>query len=88
MPTIHLLIKGKVQGVFYRVSARNVAKKLGLAGWIRNTAEGHVEAEATGDAVKLREFEIWCRRGPEEASVTDVIVNALEEKQFDGYIIK
>lgn len=88
MPTIHLLIKGKVQGVFYRVSGRDVAKKLGLTGWIRNTEEGDVEAVATGAAVQLQEFELWCRSGPDKAHVTDVVVEAWEEKVYEGFAIR
>ena len=43
MPTIHLLIKGTVQGVYYRASAKEVADRLHLSGWVKNTREGHVE---------------------------------------------
>ncbi len=46
--TVHLLIKGKVQGVFYRDTAKTTAKQLGVTGWVRNTPDGHVEALVTG----------------------------------------
>ena len=73
MPTIHLLIKGRVQGVSYRVNARAAAERLHITGWVKNTAEGHVEALAIGEDADLKKFVAWCRRGPEHAAVTEVI---------------
>ncbi|HVV06045.1 MAG TPA: acylphosphatase [Puia sp.] len=72
MPTVHLLIEGKVQGVFYRASAKAAAEKLHITGWIKNTPEGHVEALACGEEESLRQFVAWCRKGPERAMVSDV----------------
>ncbi|MBN9383171.1 MAG: acylphosphatase [Chitinophagaceae bacterium] len=73
MPSIHLLIKGKVQGVYYRASAKEVAERLHLTGWVKNTREGHVEALANGKEEDLRRFVEWCRKGPERAIVSDII---------------
>ena len=73
MPTIHLLIKGKVQGVFYRATAKKVADKLKLTGWIKNTKDDNVEATITGDEDKLQEFIKWSKTGPDKAKVEDVI---------------
>lgn len=53
MPTFHLLIKGKVQGIFYRASAKETADKTGITGWVKNTPEGDVEAVATGTEEQL-----------------------------------
>lgn len=65
MPARHLLITGKVQGVFFREKAQELAKKLTITGWIKNMDDGSVEAFAEGpDARKLAEFEQWCRQGP------------------------
>ena len=72
MPTVHLLIEGKVQGVFYRASAKAAAEHLHVTGWVRNTPEGHVEALACGEEENLRQFVEWCRRGPERAVVSEV----------------
>jgi acylphosphatase len=82
MPTVHLLIKGKVQGVFYRATARDMAEELGIKGWVRNTEEGHVEAVASGPQEKLDQFIQWCRKGPSQAVVTDVIFTPAEEENF------
>lgn len=75
MSTIHLLIKGKVQGVYYRASAKEAADRLGISGWVKNTREGHVEALASGSAENLQQFIAWCKRGPEQAVVSEVIVS-------------
>ena len=85
MPTIHLLIKGKVQGVFYRATAKKIADKLNVSGWIKNTDDGDVESIVSGDESNLQEFIKWCRQGPEKAKVEDVIVTPEEEKSFNSF---
>lgn len=69
MPTIHLLIEGDVQGVFYRASAKKIADELGVKGWIKNTAEGNVEAVVSAGEEQLKQFKAWCRKGPAKAMV-------------------
>jgi acylphosphatase len=88
MPTKHFLIKGRVQGVYYRASARKAAEALCLTGWVRNTLEGHVEAVASGDDRSLEEFADWCREGPPEAIVSSVEINLLPEQLFTGFVIR
>ena len=87
MPTVHLIVKGKVQGVFYRASAREKARELGLTGWIKNTPEGNVELTASGMAEEIREFTEWCRKGPENAIVTHVESIETAEERFHGFSI-
>jgi acylphosphatase len=87
MPTKHLLIKGKVQGVFYRATAKDVADGLGITGWIRNTGEGDVEALVSGTEEQLAAFIAWCRRGPSAAVVKSVDENDEEEKLFENFFI-
>ena len=70
MLKIHFKVEGRVQGVYYRQSAIDVAQRLGLRGWIRNRRDGSVEALALGDEKALGEFLNWCRIGPEAAQVT------------------
>jgi acylphosphatase len=67
-----LRIQGKVQGVFFRESARIEATRLGLTGWVRNRADGSVEAVVEGDPGMLEEFIRWCHQGPVQARVTAV----------------
>jgi acylphosphatase len=88
MPTIRLLIKGKVQGVFYRASAKSMAEKTGVGGWVKNTKEGDVEIHATGTEAQLQAFTEWCRRGPSNACVTDVVITAEDEAPFEAFHIK
>ncbi|HUS02645.1 MAG TPA: acylphosphatase [Chitinophagaceae bacterium] len=85
MPTIHLLIKGEVQGVFYRATAKKMAEKLNITGWIKNTKAGDVEAMATGEQQDLDEFINWCKKGPEKAEVEDVIITQEKETSFNDF---
>jgi acylphosphatase len=85
MPTVRLVIKGKVQGVFYRASAREMAEKLGITGWIKNNAEGDVEALITGSQHNIDHFVSWCWQGPARARVDTVEVKKEEERSFDSF---
>jgi acylphosphatase len=64
-----LIIHGQVQGVFYRVSAREQAQKLGLTGWVKNTYNRSVEIEVQGTKELLAQFIDWCAIGPSYAKV-------------------
>ena len=88
MSTVHLIVKGKVQGVFYRANAKDKAEELGVAGWVQNTEDGNVEIVATATQPALDAFINWCREGPRRAQVTDVTINKVEEKQFNSFTIK
>ena len=68
----HLLIVGKVQGVFYRASAKDTAVTLGLTGYVKNLPDGFVEIVAEGSPGKLNQLIEWCKAGPANARVTDV----------------
>ncbi len=71
---VHLLISGKVQGVFYRATAAQLAQKLGLSGWVRNLPDGRVEAFVQGEEDGVEEFVRWCWKGPPAARVLDIQV--------------
>ncbi|PIA29171.1 hypothetical protein AQUCO_06200036v1 [Aquilegia coerulea] len=68
--TVRVMIKGRVQGVFYRNWTVENAIGLGLKGWVRNRRDGSVEALFSGDPKAVDEMEQRCRRGPPEAVVT------------------
>ncbi len=70
----HLLIDGRVQGVYYRESARQTATALGITGWARNLPDGRVEAVAEGPREAVERFVAWCHEGPPAARVTGVDV--------------
>lgn len=70
----HLIISGVVQGVFYRLSTQEKARNLGLTGWIRNLADGRVEALAVGAPSQVEALILWCQDGPDSARVENVEV--------------
>ena len=74
MRRVHLTASGRVQGVFFRASARDEARRLGLTGWVRNTDAGAVEAEVQGEPHAVDSFVEFCRRGPGQSIVDDVYV--------------
>lgn len=67
-----MYVSGRVQGVFFRDSARREANRLGVSGWISNLPDGRVEAVFEGDSSSVREMVRWCESGPPEASVQSV----------------
>lgn len=77
---------GRVQGVAFRANARDVAHRLGVSGWIRNTDDGDaVEGEAGGDASQVDAFLAWCAKGPPGArvdrlDVDDVTMNGATDR--------
>ena len=89
MIRVHLLIKGRVQGVGYRANTRRVASQLGLKGWVRNTPNGDVEVVVEGSEEMVGRLIQWCRRGPTGAHVADVQVRYETPKgEFHGFTIK
>jgi acylphosphatase len=72
-----VIVRGRVQGVWFRESARRRADELGVAGWVRNTADGAVEAELEGARDVVDVLVSWFRRGPSRARVDSVDVEEL-----------
>lgn len=69
---VHGLIRGRVQGVFFRASMRDKAGELDVTGWVRNRADGRVEFVAEGNADAVQQLVEWAAVGPPHAHVTDV----------------
>jgi acylphosphatase len=78
-------VRGRVQGVFFRVETRDRARSLGLAGWVRNCPDGTVEAVFEGDRDRVQSMLDWCGRGPSGASVDGVDVSWEEPANEDGF---
>jgi acylphosphatase len=74
-----LQIIGKVQGVFYRQSAQEMANSLNLKGWVKNLSDGSVLIEVEGAPESIKSFISWCKRGPSRARVDSVEVEWLAE---------
>ena len=71
----HLIIRGRVQGVWFRDSTRTKARELGLSGWVRNLPDGSVEAVAEGPRVIIEKLVGWLHRGPPLARVSGVEID-------------
>jgi acylphosphatase len=74
MMRARLVISGRVQGVYFRASARNMAHAQRLSGWVRNCYDGDVETVVEGEEGAVRAFITWCHDGPPGAHVTAVQV--------------
>lgn len=89
MPTKHVYVSGKVQGVYFRATTRETAEGLGVAGWVRNLPDGRVEAVFEGDEDALEEMLAYCHEGPKRARVEDVEVEEAPERgPFDGFEVR
>lgn len=66
---VHLIIEGRVQGVFFRYSTLQEAVRLRVKGWVRNCPDGSVEVLAEGPREKIENLISWCRHGPPGAHV-------------------
>jgi acylphosphatase len=78
MPTRRIFVHGRVQGVSFRVWAVDHARRLSLAGWVRNRHDGRVEMLVKGPAEAINELAALCRKGPELAKVDGVDIEAAE----------
>ena len=87
--TVHLIIEGRVQGVFFRASAKEQADKLGINGWVRNLPGGSVEIRAEGKKENLKQFLDWCNTGPPNSEVSNIEIEYLKPTgEFDTFYIK
>jgi len=85
--TLSILVKGIVQGVFYRQRTKDTALRSGITGEIKNLPDGDVHIYATGTPEQLEEFVRWCNKGPESAVVTQVIVEKIAVRNFNSFKI-
>lgn len=88
MKRVRVRIRGRVQGVFFRVETRARAESLGVTGWVRNAEDGSVEAAFQGDEERVDSMVEWCRRGPSGARVDDVEVEPEEPTGETGFSVR
>lgn len=86
---VHVLISGRVQGVWFRASTKQKAEQLGLTGWVRNTFNGDVEAVFEGQEKQVNEMINWCHQGPPLSKVEKVEIKKQPfTNAFEGFVIK
>lgn len=82
---VRIIVSGRVQGVFFRASARDEARRLGIGGFARNQPDGSVLIEAEGPSRAVARFREWCAVGPPRANVEDIDVTPIAirgEREF------
>lgn len=88
MACSRFIVRGQVQGVFFRASAREQALKLGVSGYAENLAYGSVEVLACGSDKALDSLHEWLRRGPPSARVESVTREAIPERTMQGFVTR
>jgi acylphosphatase len=83
-----VLVSGLVQGVWFRDSCREEARRHGVAGWVRNLRDGRVEAVFEGDPDAVNTLCNWCQVGPPRAQVTGVDIVDEEPEGLTGFSIR
>lgn len=84
----HVIISGRVQGVFFRAETQRAAQQIGVDGWVRNRSDGTVEAVIEGSPAKVDKTIEWCWKGSPMSQVTDVKVNWEDHTgEFDTFNI-
>jgi acylphosphatase len=78
---MHVIVTGRVQGVFFRARTKTMAESLNLTGWVRNLPDGSVEAIFEGRNEDIQAMVEWCKKGPSYAVVEDVQTS---DKPFSG----
>jgi acylphosphatase len=83
-----VIVSGRVQGVFFRDTTRRRAEAAGVAGWVRNTPDGTVEAVFEGDPEAVEQLVAFSRRGPSGAEVVSVDVTEEEPEGLAGFEVR
>ncbi|HJU62317.1 MAG TPA: acylphosphatase [Candidatus Binatia bacterium] len=86
---VRLKVSGSVQGVYFRASTVEQARRLGLSGWVMNCADSSVEVVAEGEIEQLEKLTDWCRRGPPGAQVKEVRAQwEASKEEFQSFYIR
>ena len=85
----HILVSGRVQGVYFRENTRKKAQELGVFGWVRNLKDGKVEALFEGDKEKVERMVDWARQGPSSAKVENIEIDWQDYKgEFENFQLR
>jgi len=87
MKHVSIRIYGRVQGVFFRASTKELAEQLAIHGSVRNERDGSVAIEAEGDEEAISKFIEWCQKGPKLAMVDRCDVTEGEVQNINGFSI-
>jgi len=82
---LDIIVKGKVQGVFFRASTKAVANQLGVRGTVKNNPDGSVSIEAEADEALIGMFLDFCHEGPENAQVEEVLTTEGPVKNYRNF---
>jgi acylphosphatase len=88
MRSVSLIVRGKVQGVYYRAKAEQKALSLGLVGHVKNLKDGGVYLEIHGPEDAVQNMVDWCGKGPVMARVREVIVSPIEHRDLSVFEIE
>jgi acylphosphatase len=89
MKALHLMIHGRVQGVWFRASTQEAAERLGVHGWVRNTPDGEVETHIQGKDASVDDLLAWCHQGPPGARVDRIDVREVKpEAEHKAFSIR
>ena len=89
MERVSIRIIGKVTGVFFRAHVRDLARDLGIKGYVKNTPEDDLLVVAEGDKKALNKLVSFCKKGPESAVVEKIkIKNETFKNEFDNFITR
>ena len=86
--TLKIKVSGKVQGVYFRASTKEIADQLGIVGFVENLPEGAVYIEAQGEELALSKLVEWCHRGPTRAEVAAVDVEETEPGAYRSFEVQ
>jgi acylphosphatase len=87
LKTVSITVTGKVQGVFYRQTAKEKATELGIKGEVKNMPDETVQITVTGTKEQIEQLIEWCRQGPPKAEVQNVITEEMPLQSFDKFSI-
>ena len=86
---VHVVVSGRVQGVFFRAKTQEKAQQLGLTGWVKNLSEDRVEAVFEGEKAKVEQMVEWAKKGPSGAIVNDLDLSWEEYRgEFSNFEIR